>query len=132
MINYEDLARFILYDFQKKGECHYCDVIKKTGNNDCCENENNCIKGFASYLYKRFETGYIHMTASEVARFLNLETTDEQFAEVFALLNIAQNGRGIPMMYDTKQVIKNMDVDSLMKQLGNMLKEIQQNVEDGD
>lgn len=74
-----------------------------------------------------------YLSSSEIARFLNSETvTDEQFAEVFALLDMAQNGRGIPMMYDTKQVIKNMDVDGLMKRLGDMLKEIQQNVEDGD
>lgn len=133
MINYEELADFMLKDFSKKGECQYCNVIKNTGSNVCCNDSNNCIKGMADYLYKRFETDYMLMTASEVARFLNSETvTDEQFAEVFALLDMAQNGRGIPMMYDTKQVIKNMDVDGLMKRLGNILKEVQQNIEDGD
>lgn len=132
MINYKELAEFMLKDFSEKGECQYCNAIKNTGSNVCCDDSNNCIKGLADYLYKRFETGYKRMLASEVARYMNTEATDVQFAEMFALLDKAQNGRGIPMMYDTKQVIKNMDIDGLMERLGNMLKEIQQNIEDGD
>lgn len=127
MINYEELADFII-QFSKGDECVHC--CPSTANK-CDSNNKNCVKGLATYLYSRFETDYILMTASEVARFLNSEAiTDEQFAEVFALLDMAQNGRGIPMMYDTKQVIKNMDVEGLMKRLGNILKEVQQNIEE--
>lgn len=128
MVNYEELADFII-QFNKGDECvHCCAAIA----NKCDSNNKNCVKGLATYLYTRFETDYICMTPSEIARHMNTETTDEQFAEVFALLDMAQNDRGIPMMYDTKQVIKNMDVDGLMKRLGNILKEVQQNIEDGD
>ena len=71
------------------------------------------------------------MKAYEVAAWLNNSdstgATDEQFAEVFALLYkmMTQGGRGISNAYDTKQVIKQMDVDALMQCLGRTLKEIQ-------
>lgn len=64
----------------------------------------------------------------EIAEFLNKDATDEQFAEVFALLELSMNGRRVPQIYDTEQVICNMNVDSVCNRLRDILKEIQSNV----
>ena len=69
------------------------------------------------------------MTAGEVVKFLNEDATDEQFAEVFALLEIAMIGRGLPMIYDTEDIILNMDIDCICNKVKIILKEIQENVE---
>ena len=70
------------------------------------------------------------MNTNDVVKFLNQDATDEQFAEVFALLELSMNGRRVPQIYDTEQVICNMNVDSVCNRLRNILKEIQENVED--
>ena len=72
---------------------------------------------------------YTYMPATEIARYLNKEATDEQFAEVFALLHRAMFGRNLSNVYDTKQIIKQMNVDALMQCLGRTLKEIQNSLE---
>lgn len=76
---------------------------------------------------------YTYIPAIEIARYLNSEATDEQFAEVFALLYkmMTQGGRGISNVYDTKQIIKQMDVNSLIQHLERTLKEIQVQLEEG-
>ena len=70
------------------------------------------------------------MKPREIAEWLNKDATDEQFAEVFALLEIGMCGRGIPKEYDTETIILNMDVDLICSKLKHVLKEIQENVEE--
>lgn len=67
----------------------------------------------------------------EIAKLLNYKVTDEQFAEVFALLERMMCGRQIPQIYDTEKLILNMDVDCVCNRLRQILKEIQGNVENG-
>ena len=124
---YKKIADFIVNDY-KGCECSICNSIKNTGSNKCCEDENNCITGVVDCLKEMFGgSEYTYIPAIEIARYLNSESTDEQFAEVFALLYkmMTQGGRGISNAYDAKQVIKQMDVDALMQCLGRTLKEIQ-------
>lgn len=72
------------------------------------------------------------MKAYEVAAWLNNSdstgATDEQFAEVFALLEKMMYGRRIAEIYDAEFIIKNMDVDHICNTLKTILIEIQQNV----
>lgn len=71
-------------------------------------------------------------TCYEVAAWLNnadsLGATDEDFAEMFAILDFLRNGRRMPLMYDADQMILNMDVDGLCKHLKDVLTEIQNNI----
>lgn len=73
-------------------------------------------------------------TCSEVATWLNNSDCngagDIEFAEVFALLDFARNGRGIPACYDTYAMILRMDVNGLCEYLKSVLNEIQSIVED--
>lgn len=62
--------------------------------------------------------------ARQVANWLNSEATDEEFAEVFALLDIAIFGRGIPENYNQETIIKNADYDGFCKTLNIMLSNI--------
>ena len=70
------------------------------------------------------------MKPNEIVKYLNTDATDEQFAEVFALLEIAMNGRGIPQEYDTEKIIAFMNVDIVCNKLKDILKEIQDNMAD--
>jgi hypothetical protein len=65
------------------------------------------------------------MSAIEVANWLNTEATDEEFAEVFALLDMAMFGRGIPKYYNRESIIKRADYKQLCKKLKDILLEIQ-------
>ena len=56
--------------------------------------------------------------------------SDIEFAEIFALLDFARNGRGIPACYDTYAMIMRMDVNGLCEHLKAILYEIQGIVED--
>lgn len=69
-------------------------------------------------------------TTSEIVNWLNEDISDEQFAEIFALLELTMFGRGIPQIYDTEDVILNMNVDCVCNRLKEILKEIQENVEE--
>lgn len=68
-------------------------------------------------------------TCSEIAAWLNNTdgngAGDIEFAEVFALLDIARNGRGIPDCYDTYAMILRMDTNGLCEYLKAVLNEIQ-------
>ena len=68
-------------------------------------------------------------TCSEVAAWLNntdgYGAGDIEFAEVFALLDFARNGRGIPACYDTYAMILRMDTNGLCEYLKAVLNEIQ-------
>ena len=66
------------------------------------------------------------MKPNEVVKFLNTDATDEQFAEVFALLEIAMNGRGVPQDYNAEKIIAFMNVDIVCNKLKVILKEIQE------
>lgn len=70
-------------------------------------------------------------TTSEIVKWINEDVSDEQFAEIFALLELTMLGRGVPRIYNTEQIILNMDVDCVCNRLKEILKEIQQNVEEG-
>ena len=63
------------------------------------------------------------MNPREIAIYLN-ECTDEQFIETFALLYQAIYGRGVPVEYDEKEIIKIMDVKQLCDKLEKILTEI--------
>lgn len=65
------------------------------------------------------------MNAIEVANWLNTEATDEEFAEVFALLDMAMFGRGIPTHYSREGIIERADYNGLCKRLNDILLEIQ-------
>ncbi len=56
--------------------------------------------------------------------------SDIEFAEIFALLDFARNGRGIPDCYDTYAMIMRMDVNGFCEHLKAILYEIQGIVED--
>lgn len=66
------------------------------------------------------------MNAREVANWLNAEATDEEFAEVFALLDMAMFGRGIPNNYSREGIIERADYNVLCKKLCDILTEIQE------
>lgn len=72
-------------------------------------------------------------TSYEIAAWLNnLDSegaTDEEFAEVFALMDYSRNGRGLPNMYDSNILIKQMNVDAFCKHLKEILTEIQNTTE---
>lgn len=70
------------------------------------------------------------MNVYEIAEFLNTKATDEQFAELFALLERAMFGRGVPKEYDTETIILNMDVNAVCKRMRNMLINIQREIEE--
>ena len=71
------------------------------------------------------------MKAYKVAKWLNTDSADGEFAEVFALLELTMCGRGIPNNYNAESIILNMNVDSVCEKLKCILKDIQQQVEDG-
>ena len=61
----------------------------------------------------------------EIANWLNKEASDDQFAEVFALLEIMMNGRGNFNCYDTDGIILNMKPDVICNRIKTILNEIQ-------
>lgn len=69
-------------------------------------------------------------TTSEIVKWLNEDVSDEQFAEIFALLEFTMFGRDIPMIYDTEDIILDMDVDYVCNKLKEILKEIQENIKE--
>lgn len=83
------------------------------------------------YELLKFETmeeyikSFKEMNAKEIANWLNSEATDDEFAEVFALLDIAMFGRGIPEHYDQESIIKRADYNGFCKSLNNILTNIQ-------
>ena len=68
-------------------------------------------------------------TSYEIAAWLNNSdaegATDEEFALVFALMDYARNGRGLPNTYHTNALIKQMNVDAFCNHLKAILTEIQ-------
>ena len=133
-MSFYEIANFIVNEYTYRCcECDICNSIKNTGSNKCCDDEKNCVAGVADYLKEKFggdESESAYISATEIARYLNTEATDEQFAEVFALLHRAMSGRNMSNVYDTKQIIEQMDVDVLMQCLGRTLKEIQAQMEE--
>ena len=67
----------------------------------------------------------IMSTPVETANWL-CECSDEEFAETFALMEIAMNGRGIPVKYDGETIVYNMNVDCVCNRIRNILKKYQQ------
>lgn len=64
------------------------------------------------------------MKPREIAEWLNKDATDEEFAEVFALLEIGMCGRGIPKEYDTETIIRNTNFDTVCNKVKDVLKDI--------
>lgn len=71
-------------------------------------------------------------TCYEVAAWLNNAdgngASDEDFAEVFGILDFMRNGRRVPLMYDADEMIRNMDVDGLCNHLKTVLTEIKDTI----
>lgn len=65
------------------------------------------------------------MKVREVANWLNSVATDEEFAEVFALLDMAMFGRGIPENYNRDSIIERADYNGCCKALNRILLDIQ-------
>ena len=61
------------------------------------------------------------MNPREVAMWLNIGCTEEEFLETFALLYKALDGRGIPEEYDKEFMIESLDIDVLCRKLGAIL-----------
>ena len=61
------------------------------------------------------------MNPREVAMWLNIGCTEEEFLETFALLDVAMYGRGIPEEYNKEAIIENMNVNGLCREIGMIL-----------
>ena len=66
------------------------------------------------------------MSTQEIVNFFKNDVTDEQFAEVMLFLTEEK----MPQMYDTDEVIIDMDVEQVCDNFKDILAEIQQNVID--
>lgn len=66
------------------------------------------------------------MSTQEIVNFLKNDVTDEQFAEVMLFLTEEK----MPQMYDTDEVIVDMDVKQVCDNFKDILTEIQQNIID--
>lgn len=66
------------------------------------------------------------MSTQEIVNFLKNDVTDEQFAEVMLFLTEEK----MPQMYDTDEVIADMDVEQVCDNFKDILAEIQQNAID--
>lgn len=64
------------------------------------------------------------MSPRDIAIWINSESSNEDFLEMFSCLSLAMNGRGIPDEYDKKEIIKNMEVNSMLKRLNEIVTDV--------
>lgn len=64
------------------------------------------------------------MDSYSVAKWLNEEATDEEFAEVFGYLDLMRNGRKINCDDLTKETMSNIDINGITEWINTCLWEI--------